>query len=73
MPIIPQKESAFRSLSISLYSYNTQLVSCLIEDKDIEKASSIACLIVKELKIDFHSLLGAHKIFLHYYYQIDFD
>ena len=56
-----------------MVSYNTQLVSCLIEDKDIEKASSIACLIVKELKIDFHSLLGAYKIFLHYYYQIDFD
>ena len=60
-----------------MVSYNTQLVSCLIEDKDkdkdIEKASSIACLIVKELRIDFHNLLGDHKIFLHCYYQIDFD
>ena len=56
-----------------MVSYNTQLVSCLIEDKDIGKASSVACLIVKELKIDFHNLSGAYKIFLHYYYQIDFD
>ena len=72
MCIIPQKESG-SSLSISLYSYNIQLVSCLIEDKDIEKASSIACLIVKELKIDFHNPLGDHKIFLHCYYQIGFD
>lgn len=56
-----------------MVSYKTQLVSCLIEDKDIEKASTIGCLKVKELKIDFHNLLGAHMIFLHYYYQIDFD
>ena len=56
-----------------MVSYNTQLVSCLIEDKDIEKASSVACLIVMELRIDFHNLLGDHKIFLHCHYQIDFD
>ena len=59
------------SFSLSIYSYNTQLASCEIEDED--KASTIACLIVKELRIDFHNLLGVHKIFLHYYYQIDFD
>ena len=56
-------------LALSTYYY--QLKQLEVFDKD--KASTIACLIVKELKIDFHSLLGAYKIFLHYYYQIDFD